>query len=355
MNDVPVSIIAGYTRQRHFEMVYHDLVDLYGPMISDDGIGLWITYQRHIQRNPDHLLEGRAWPSHRDRLAKLLKTGQTHLRNSRHTLQKAGLIEVISGRELAEESRQEYDAQLLNAYTEGKARKAVRRITLRDLAAMGIQNPAKALFITVNDPLSLLPFCEKFDLSFSPQIEYVGADGQPVWTMEFDDYDGIIQGPNRLVAAIHYIEENLAVHEVDRVLRPLVTEQQILSLLRCKDDDTETKLVCGRLLERRAKLVGAPPPPAYEPRPSHLPDQIQGMLRLLGWEGSQKEVEQHFEQDRDRVQALLLYWLEHREDVDNPAAAFRDDLRHAPAGEYRLEEYRRSREVLETVNGRLPA
>lgn len=332
-----VSIIAGYTRQRHFEIVYHDLVDLYGPMISDAGIGLWVTYKRHVQRNPGHLLEGRAWPSHRDRLAKLLRVGQTHLRTCRHALQKAGLIEVISGQRLVDESQQEYNAQVLNAYTEGKPRKAVRRITLRDLAAMGIQNPAKSLFITVNDPLPLLPFCEKFNLTFSPQVEYV-AD-EPVWGMKFDDYDGIIQGANRLIAAIHYIEENLAVHEVDRVHCPLVTEQQILSLLRCKDDDTETRMVCARLLEQRRALVGAPAPPVYEPKPSTLPDEVQGILRLIGWKGSLEEVEQRFKQDPEHVRVLLMYWLDHRHEVDNAAAAFREDLRSPSLEYHRLTQY----------------
>lgn len=331
--DSPVVITEGYTRDRHWEIVYHDLIDLYGPKIGLDGVGLWITYRRFIQHNPDHLLTDKAWPSHRGLLAPLFKIGQTRLRNTRRTLVDAGLIKVIKGRELASRSQEAYDRQLLIWHEEGKPRRPIRRITLSDLAELGIQNPARTLFIEVNDPLTFHPFCERFGLTYSPEITSYSDTGQPVWNMAFDDYDGLIRGPNRLLAATRYIDDNLSASPADRHHLPLVTAQQIRSLLRCQPDDTETISVCNRFLERRAGLAqGQESPNAPQSTPRRLPDDVLGILKKLGWSGSTAEVEAYFQQDRDRVYRLLDYWLEHREDVENPAAAFRQNLRYGPAG-----------------------
>jgi hypothetical protein len=325
-------ITEGYTRDRHWEIVYHDLIDLYGPKIGLDGIGLWVTYKRFIQHNPDHLLTDKAWPSHRGLLAPLFKVGQTSLRNTRRDLVDAGLIEVTKGRDLARRSQEDYDRQVLSWHEEGKPRKPVRRITLGQLAAMGIQNPSRTLFIEVNDPLSFHSFCERFLLTYSPQVTSHNDEGQPVWNMEFDDYDGMIRGPNRLLAATRYIENNLCARPADRDHWPLVTEQQIRSLLRCKPDDKETINIRRRMLERRAAAAGrADRSQVSTQEPTPLPDDVLSMLRRLRWNGPTAEVAAHFARDPDRVYELLDYWLEHRSEVDNPAAAFRQALRYASA------------------------
>lgn len=325
-------ITEGYTRDRHWEIVYHDLVDLYGPKIGLDGIGLWVTYRRFVQHNPDHLLTDKAWPSHRGLLAPLFKVGQTRLRNTRRDLVDAGLIDVTKGRDLARRSQEEYDQQILSWHEEGKPRKPVRRITLSELAAMGIQNPSRTLFIEVNDPLPFHAFCEKFALTYSPQVTGHNEAGQPIWNMAFDDYEGLIRGPNRLLAAARYIEDNLCVRGADRSHWPLVTEQQIKSLLRCKPDDAETVNLRNRLLERRATVARrGERPDSARAISSALPTDVLEKLRRLRWNGPTDEVASYFAKDPDLVYELLDYWLEHRHEVDNPAAAFRQALRFAPA------------------------
>lgn len=325
-------ITAGRTRARHWEIVYHDLIDLYGPKIGLDGVGLWVTYQRFVQREAAHLLAGKAWPSHRGLLADLFRCGQTTLRDTRRKLQDAGLITVTSGAELAARSQEEYDQQLLLWQTEGKPRQAVRRVTLADLATIGITNPARSMIIEVHDPLTILPFCDKFNLTYSPYISHYGDDGMPVWDIRFDDYPGLIRGPNRIAAAVRYIEDNLNAGEVDRRHRPLLSAHQIRSLLRCNEDDAETIAICNRLLQQRARLSGdegEAPEPLLRSPVVPLPDDVRGLLGYLGWQGPTTEVEYAFRLDPARVYERLNYWLDHRDDVDNPAAAFRADLRAA--------------------------
>ncbi len=335
-------ITEGYTRKRHWEIVYHDLIDLYGPKIGLDGIGLWNTYKRFVQHDPDHLLLDKAWPSHRGLLAPLFKVGQTSLRNARDRLVDAGLIKITSGRHLASRSQTIYEQQLLIWQEEEKPRKPIRRITLSDLADLGIQNPARTLFIEVNDPLTLHPFCERFGLRCVPEVTSHNDNGQPVWNMVFEDYPGLIRGPNRLLSAIHYIENNLNVSPTDRVHFPLVTEQQIRSLLRCRSDDSATINIRSRLLARRTQIASSDQgmTTAHQPSsPPTLPDDVLGMLRLLGWQGSTEEVEQHFQRDQELVYERLNYWVIHREEVDNPAAAFRESLRYASATSSHWEDW----------------
>lgn len=333
-------ITEGYTRDRHWEIVYHDLMDLYGPKIGLEGVGLWVTYRRFIQHNPDHLLTDKAWPSHRGLLAPLFKVGQTKLRNTRQDLVDVGLIDIIKGRDLASQSQEAYDQQLLKWHEQGKPRKAVSRITLGDLAALGIQNPARTLFIEVNDPLPFHAFCERFTLTYSPQVTSHNDLGQPVWNIVFDDYDGIIRGPNRLLAAARYIEDNLSIAPSDRSHWPLVSEQQIKSLLRCRPDDAETINIRQRLLERRASVAryGRNTPIGSE-GPA-LPDDVLSMLKRLQWSGSTAEVEAYFREDSALVYEQLNHWLEHREEVDNPAAAFRESLRFAASAPPDSDEWR---------------
>lgn len=333
-------IVEGYTRERHWEIVYHDLIDLYGPKIGLDGIGLWITYKRFIQHNPDHLLTDKAWPSHRGLLAPLFKVGQTKLRNARQSLADAGLIEVVKGRDLARRSQEEYDQQLLIWHDQGKPRKPVSRITLSDLADLGIQNPSRTIFIEVNDPLTFHAFCDYFELAYSPDSTSLDSQGRPVWNMRFEDYSGLIRGPNRLLAAARYIEDNLKAHAAERHASSLVTEQQVRSLLRCRSDDQETQSIRDRLLDWRYSLVdgddlvgnGLPPRDV-------LPAEVLSKLDRLGWKGSFLEVEKHFHRDPDRVYEQLNYWLEHRGEVDNAAAAFRESLRYAPTDPPSLDEW----------------
>ncbi|MCP4539736.1 MAG: GntR family transcriptional regulator [Chloroflexi bacterium] len=308
-------ITGGYTRDRHWENIYHDLHDLYGPMIGIEGPTMWFVYKRHIQHSPDHLLTDMAWPSHKQ-LAKFYGVGETKLRNARERLEKAGLITVTRGRDLASQSQWHYDHQLLNG---GKTQNGA--ITLSDLAALGIQNPARAMFIKIHDPLTFHPFCNKFNFSYSPIIKY------NKWEMEFDDYGGRIYGPNRLLAAVRYIENNLSAAPSDRYHWPLITEEQIRSLLRCKDDDYETIEICRRMLQRKARIAGAAPG-------SILPDHVLAKLRQLGWQGDTAEVEQHFATNPQRVIDLLLQALtaatvqrNGQQTVKNPAALFRTLLR----------------------------
>ena len=111
--NAPVFVTSGYSRDRHWEHTYHDLHDLYGPMIGIEGPTMWFVYKRHIQRNPDHLLLDLAWPSHKE-LSKFYTVGETKLRGVRQRLEKAGLITVTRGRDLAAQSQWNYDRQLLN-------------------------------------------------------------------------------------------------------------------------------------------------------------------------------------------------------------------------------------------------
>lgn len=326
-------IVEGYTRERHWEIVYHDLIDLYGPKIGLDGVGLWVTYKRFIQHNPNHLLTDKAWPSHRGLLAPLFKVGQTKLRNARQALADAGLIEVVKGRDLARRSQEEYDQQLLIWHDQGKPRKPVSRITLSDLAELGIQNPSRTIFIEVNDPLTFHAFCDYFDLTYSPDSTSIDGQGQPVWNMNFEDYPGLIRGPNRLLAAARYIEDNLKAHATGRQASSLITEQQVRSLLRCRSDDQETQSIRDRLLDWRDSLVNSDrlAGEQYEPLPKEvLPGDVISKLERLGWKGSLVEVEKYFHQDPARVYEQLDYWLEHRREVENAAAAFREGLRYAP-------------------------
>lgn len=238
-------------------MVYHDLVDLYGPKIGLEGVGLWITYKRFIQNNPEHLLTGMAWPSHRALLAPLFRVGERALRGAREALADAGLITVFTGRELAAATQAEQEEQQLLRISEGKARKAVRLITLTDLAAAGIRNPARSLMIEVNDPLPFYAFCEAFDLTYSPHVTAYDADGLQVWNMLFDDYPGLIRGPNRILAAARYVEDNLDASEADRRYWPLIGESAVRSLLRSRSDDKDVTVIRERLLRKRAERLAS--------------------------------------------------------------------------------------------------
>jgi hypothetical protein len=326
--DAPREIISeGYTRDRHWEYVYHDTVDLYGPKIGLDGIGLWFAYKRFVQHNPDHLLVDKAWPSHRGLLAPLFRVGQDSLSSARRRLEKAGLITVTSGAQLVARSHEEYQRQMLIWQDEGKPRSPVRRIAMKELVALGIKNPRNTLFVDVNDPLPILSFCEKFNLTCKAEFRY----GQ--WEMVFsDDYPGLIRGPNRLMVAARYIEDNLDVEPVDRPYNPMLTEEQIRSLLRCKPDDNETPIIRSRLIQRRAKLVGEPSPGMA------LPENILLGLRNLGWRGDTAEIEVHFRENPQRVVELLTHALtaslkmhDGEKTVKNPAALFRDLLREDEA------------------------
>ncbi len=321
--NAPVFITSGYTRDRHWEVVYHDLVDLYGPKIGPDGIGIWVTYKRFIQHNPEHLLVDKTWVSHKGTLASLFQVGQTTLRTTRTKLKDAGVITIASGRDLVTRSQRQYNAQLLGG---GKIPQN-GPITMSRLAAMGIRNPATTLFIEINDPLTLHAFCDRFKLTCSPFIKWYNADS-PVWEMQFsDDYAGLIRGPNRLLAAVRYIEDNLSASRGDRVHWPLVTEEQVRSLLRCKDDDRETIAIRTRLLQRRARLVGESPG-------APLPDNVLIGLDQLGFRGPTTEVERYFRDDPRRVIKVLQHTLRAAKTerdgeltVDNPAALFLTLLR----------------------------
>ncbi len=318
-----IFITSGYTRDRHWEVVYHDMVDLYGPKIGLDGLGLWVTYKRFIQHNPEHLLFDKTWVSHKGMLASLFGVGQNTLRSTRTKLKDAGLIAVATGRELVTRSRQQYEAQLLGG---GKI-PPNGPITMSRLAAMGIRNPATTLFIEVNDPLTLHAFCDRFKLTCSPYVKWPNGD-TPVWEMQFgDDYAGIIRGPNRLLAAVRYVEDNLSASRGDRAHWPLVTEAQVRSLLRCKDDDRETIAIRNRLLQRRARLVGQSPG-------APLPENVLTGLDQLGFRGSTAEVERHFRDDPRRVIEVLQHALRAAKTerdgeltVTNPAALFLTLLR----------------------------
>lgn len=332
--DKRIILAEGYTRQRHWEVVYHDLVDLYGPMIGLDGIGLWLAYKRFLQNDPDHLLTDLAWPSHRGRLAPLFSVGQTALRNARHTLEEAKLVTALSGQELVERAQAEYDQQLLEAYQANSRRSwTLQRITLGDLtAAAGVRNPARTLFIEVHDPLSLHPFCETFGYTYSAQ-----PNGRHRWEMRFDDYGGIIQGPNRLLAAVRYVEDHLVELE----------EHVIRSLLRCQPGDAETVEVRERLLQRRTEQIQGLEARSDEGSPQDLPADLLEDLEDLGWVGSTAEVEQAYEMDPERVRGWLTFWLS-ANGVENPAGAFRAALRSgdpAPRTAEEREELDRMRYV----------
>lgn len=315
-------IVNGYTRSRHWETIYHDIADLYGPKIGLDGIGLWFTYRRYVQHAPGHLLEDKAWPSHRGRLQPLFRIGHTSMANTRERLVDAGLITATPGSQYVRRLQEQYDQQLLIQQEKSKPRQPVQRITMANLAAIGIQNPARVLIIEVSDPLSLHPFCEKFNLTYQPTRK--GAR----WEVEFDDYPGLIQGPNRLLAATRWIEDNLNVISADRPYHPLVTEEQINSLLRCKPDDAETIELRNRLLLVRARITGQAAQPLHQP----LPQDILANLNLLGWQGATTEVETAFQQNPHRLRQILGETLAaaRGETIKSPAALFRDRLRTDP-------------------------
>lgn len=323
-----VFITAGYTRQRHWETVYHDLIDLYGPMIGIEGPSLWLTYKRHVQNDPNHLLSDLAWPSH-EKLAPFYGIGKTKLRNARKALEKAGLIIVTMGRDLVAQSQRDYDNQLLSSEKIQNG-----PITLSDLAALGIKNPSTSLFIKIHDPLTFYAFCNRFNLTYAPVREW------DRWEMAFDDYNGRIFGPNRLLAAVRYIEDNLYASPSDRQHWPLVTEEQIMSLLRCRDDDQETIDIRRRLLQRRDRLVGASAPETT------LPQSILTGLRRLDFKGSVAEVEDHFAEDPRRVVELIARCLAETKrispngepTVSNPAGLFVSLLRE-PEPELDLAEW----------------
>jgi hypothetical protein len=288
MNEL-LQITQGYTRRRHWEIVYHDLLDLYAPMIGLDGIGLWLTYRRYVQHDPDHVLTDRAWPSHRGLAGRLDYCGRKRLHSLRQRLERAHLITVKTGKVLTDETGLE----------------------LSQLAQLGIQNPASTLFIKVHDPLELDAFCDQFGFRYRPQRTRLGR-----WDMVFEEYTGRIIGSNRLLAAISYIEEHLEE----------VTADQIRSLLRCSPSDQQTIAVRARLLNRHRDVVPAAPQRQH----STLPDQALSILARLGWQGDLEEVEEAFSEDRTFVWEQLDYWLEHRQEVDNPAAALRKSLRFGP-------------------------
>lgn len=282
-------VTNGYTRRRHWEIVYHDLMDLYSPMIGLDGIGLWLTYRRYVQHDPEHLLTDHAWPSHRRLAGQLPKHGRKRIRAVRGRLQRAGLIECTSGKALSHKLELE----------------------LSRLAVLGIQNPANTLFIRVHDPLEIHAFCNEFSYSYRPIQRPSGQ-----WDMAFTEYPGRILGNNRLLTATAYIEKHL-----EEMSAP-----QIRSLLRCSPGDQQTIAIRARLLSRHRELV----PEAPQKQPSPLPDDVLGILATLGWQGSLEEIEDAFAEDPSFVWEQLDYWLQHRDEVENPAAALRESLRFGP-------------------------
>jgi len=284
-----IHVTNGYTRRRHWEIVYHDLMDLYTPMIGLDGIGLWLTYRRYVQHDPDHLLTDHAWPSHRRLAGRLKKHGRNRLTAVRERLQRARLIEATPGKELVQD----------------------KGLKLCQLAMLGIQNPANTLFIKIHDPLEFGAFCAEFGYTCRPVQLPSGH-----WDMAFDEYPGKIVGNNRLLAATSYIESHLEE----------VSAAQIRSLLRCSPTDKQTITVRARLLDRHRKVVPEAPQRKHTP----LPDDVLSILARLGWKGSLQEVEEAFASDPTFVWTQLDYWLEHAEEVDNPAAALRESLRIGP-------------------------
>jgi hypothetical protein len=283
MTEIRVS--NGYTRRRHWEIIYHDLLDLYGPMIGLEGVGLWTTYQRHVQNDPEHILADRAWPSHRG-LAGLYRSGRKSINSTRRRLQKAGLISVKPGRDLAKDAG----------------------LSLSHLAQIGIQNPASTLFIRVNAPLEFQSFCDKFGYRYRP-IQLPSGH----WNMAFKEYPGRILGPNRLLAATTYLEEHIEE----------VSAAQIRSLLRCSPKDQATIKVRSRLLQRHEMIHG----PEVQRRHTTLPDQVLAALKQLGWQGSLEIVEEAFTNDSSFAWQQIDYWLEHQEEVENAAAALRESLK----------------------------
>ncbi|MCP4539206.1 MAG: hypothetical protein GY832_18875 [Chloroflexi bacterium] len=120
------------TLDRHFEITYRDLADLYGPKIWADGIGRWFTYEHLIQIASAHLLSGIARSSYWDML----------VFSTRQRATNADLITVITGIDLAAHAQEEYDRQRLACHIEGKACKTVRFTTVADPAAQGIHDLA---------------------------------------------------------------------------------------------------------------------------------------------------------------------------------------------------------------------
>ena len=281
-----IHVTNGYTRRRHWEVVYHDLLDLYGPMIGMDGIGLWITYKRYVQNDPEHLLCDRAWPSHRG-LECHYSAGRRKIHNARERLERTRLIHVKPGSELSSEVG----------------------LTLAQLARVGIQNPAATLFIRVNDPLEFHAFCEEFGYKYEPIQTPSGH-----WNMAFRKYPGRIMGPNRLLAAAAYIENSIK----------SVSTTQIRSLLRCNPNDHATVKVRSRLLNQWRAVNG----PETQIRHTTLPDNVLRALSRLGWQGSLGIVEEAFLNNADYAWQQIEYWLEHRDEVDRPAAALRKALEY---------------------------
>jgi hypothetical protein len=187
-------------------------------------------------------------------------------------------------------------------------------------AAAGVRNPARTLFIEVHDPLSFHPFCETFGYTYSAQ-----SSGRHRWEMRFDDYDGIIQGPNRLLAAVRYVEDHLIELE----------EHVIRSLLRCQPGDAETIEVRARLLQRRMEQIQGLDGGSDDGSPQDLPADLREDLEDLGWVGPTAELEQAYQRDPERVRGWLTFWLS-ANGVENTAGAFRAALRSGdPAPEER--------------------
>lgn len=249
-----VWIAEGYRRPANFEIVYHDLLDLYGPKIGAEGIGLWFAYRRFVQNNPSHRLNGLAWPSHKGLLSDLLDSTPHKLREARKKLAEAGLIVSTAGRDLVKRSQEEfpmedYDNWLSQAFPGRKK----RSLSLAELASLGIRNPATTLLIQVNDPLPFHDFCSRFDLAYYP-VPTQTVDGF-VWNMGFVDYAGLIRGTNRIAAAVSFIHQNLEISATDRHYEPVIDEQVIHSLLRVRKEDKALDEIRDKLLRRRTEVA----------------------------------------------------------------------------------------------------
>lgn len=167
-------IRPGELRDPGYVRVWHDLRNLYGPMIGLTGIGLWAELRSHVNDVNGHPLQGKAWPGLRS-LVSHYKDGFRPIQGTLASLNAADLVQWQTGRDLIDLYHRHKAAGMSDSQNPGVSPARLKRV---------LKNPDASRIYTIHDPLELPQFCVRFDIA----IELF--DARP----RFIDYPGIING-----------------------------------------------------------------------------------------------------------------------------------------------------------------
>lgn len=169
-----VMIRPGELRDPGYVRNWHDLRNLYGPMIGLAGIGLWDVLRGHVNDINGHPLQGKAWPGLRSIIAHY-RDGRISIETALSLLNAAGLVEWQTGADLIALYQRHAAAGMSDGQNPGVSPQRLQSV---------LKNPHASRIYTVHDPLELPAFCVRFELAIAL------VDSRP----RFEEYAGVING-----------------------------------------------------------------------------------------------------------------------------------------------------------------